>query len=112
EQEITWYNDYIGQLTVSLGEIEAVADHDPVRDLETDVADGHDDLAARGLRQESTDLEAGRLARLEVAEQIRERQARVDDVLHHQHVAVLDVDVEVLEDAHHAGRVGGGAVAR
>ena len=41
-----------------------------------------------------------------------ERQARVDDVLDEQHVAVLDRGVEVLEDADDARGVGRRAVAR
>src|SRR2546429_9856066 len=50
--QVTVQNPYIRQIPVSLGEIEAVADHEAVRDLEADVADGHVDLAARRLRQE------------------------------------------------------------
>ena len=40
----------------------------------------------------------------EVAQQPGQRQARVDDVLDDQHVAIVDVAVEVLEDPHHARR--------
>src|SRR5919197_3771303 len=103
---------HVGQIAVPLGEIEPVADHEPVRDLEADVADGNIDLAPAGLGQEGADLEARGLTRLEVAEQVRERQPRVDDVLDDEHVAVLDVDVEVLEDADDARGVGRCAVAR
>src|SRR5205823_2079421 len=53
-----------------------------------------------------------RLARLQVPDQVGQREARVDDVLDDEHVPAVDVDVEVLEDPHDAGRVGGGAVAR
>ena len=37
----------VRQVAVPLGEIEAVADHEPVRDLEPDVPHRHVDLAAR-----------------------------------------------------------------
>src|SRR4051794_35253494 len=90
----------IGQVPVSLGEVEPVADHELVRDLEADIAHGDVDLAARRLGQQGADLEGGGLARLQVPNQVGERQARVDDVLHHEHVTPLDVDVEVLQDAH------------
>src|SRR5262245_7802447 len=102
----------VRQIAVSLGEIEAVADHEAVRDLEADVAHVHLDLAALGLRHERAHLQARRLARLEVPHEVREREARVDDVLDDEHVTVLDVDVEVLEDAHHARGVSGCSVAR
>src|SRR5258707_1343528 len=51
-------NAHIGQIPVSLGEIEAVADHELVRDLEADIAEGDVDLPPRRLRQEGADLEA------------------------------------------------------
>src|SRR6202035_4136705 len=35
----------VRQIPVALGEVEPVADHEPVRDLEADVADRHLDLA-------------------------------------------------------------------
>ena len=101
-----------GQVAVALGEVEPVADHELVRDLEADVAHGHVDLAPLGLRQQGADLERGRLARLQVAHQVRERQPRVDDVLDDEHVPARDVDVEVLEDPHDARGVGRRAVAR
>src|SRR4051794_5265077 len=102
----------VRQVPVPLGEVEAVADHEAVRDLEADVADGHVDLAPVRLGEEGADLEARRLAGLEVSHQIGERETGVDDVLDHQDVAPLDVDVEVLEDADDARRVGLRAVAR
>src|SRR5437588_5277699 len=86
------YGD-VREIPVPLAEVETVADHELVRDLEARVADGHVDLAARGLRQQRADLERRGIARLEVPDQIGERQARVDDVLHDEDVAALDVDV-------------------
>jgi len=40
-----------------------------------------------------------RAAQLECPDEIVERQARVDDVFHDQHVATADVEIEVLEHA-------------
>src|SRR6266516_422989 len=75
----------VGEIAVPLAEVEAVADDEPVGDLEADVAHGNVDLAPIGLRHQSTDLE---------------------------HVATFDVDVEVLEDPDDAGGIGRVAVAR
>ena len=103
---------HVRQVPVPLAEIEAVADHEAVRDLEAHVAHGHVDLAPLRLRQKRAHLEARRLARLEIAHQIGERQARVDDVLDDEDVPALDVDVEVLENPHNSRGVGRRAVAR
>src|SRR5690348_14890789 len=62
-------NAHIGEIPVPLGEIEAVTDHELVRDLEADIAHGNVDLAAAGLRQQRADLERRRLAGLQVAHQ-------------------------------------------
>src|SRR5206468_7293762 len=110
--EIFVQDTHIGQIPVPLGEIEAVADHEAVRDLEAHVADVDLDLAPIRLRQQGADLEAGRRPGLEVPDEVGERQPRVDDVLDHEDVAPFDVDVEVLEDPDDARGVGRGAVAR
>src|SRR5471030_396737 len=87
EQILVQHPD-VGQIPVPLGEIEAVADHELVRNLEADIADVHLDLAASRLRQKRADLEARRPARLEVPDEIRERQTRIDDVLDNHDVEV------------------------
>src|SRR5262249_3018123 len=46
----------VREVPVALGEVEPVADDEPVRDLEARVADGHVDLAPLRLRQECADL--------------------------------------------------------
>src|ERR1700756_1598211 len=58
---------HVRQVPVALGEVEPVPDDEAVRDLEADVAHGYVDLASLGLRQQRADLQARRLARLEVA---------------------------------------------
>src|SRR5258708_29774851 len=82
---------YIGQIPVSLSEIEAVTDHEAVRDLEADVPDGHLDLTPLGLRQERADLEARRLPCPEVCHPVRCREPRVEDVLDDEGVPALDL---------------------
>src|SRR6187399_309291 len=80
---------HVRQIPVALAEVEPVADHELVGNLEARVADVDVDLAPRGLGQQGADLERRRVARLQVPDQVRERQAGIDDVLDHQHVAAL-----------------------
>ena len=82
--------------------IEAVADREPVRDLEADVADGQVDAAPLRLGEQSADLDRLRSSGPQVAKQVVEGEARVDDVLDDQDVPVRDRRVEVLEDPDHA----------
>src|SRR6476620_10762151 len=63
--QIRVQNAYIREVAVPLGEIEAVADHELVRDLEADIPHRNVDLAARGLRQKGADLEGRRLTRFQ-----------------------------------------------
>src|SRR4029450_7648842 len=46
----------VRQVAIALGEVEAVSDHEAIRDLEADVAHGDVDLSALRLRQEGPDL--------------------------------------------------------
>ena len=62
------------------------------------------------LHQQGADLEAGRTAGQQVALEVVEGEPAVDDVLDDEDVAVGQVDVEVLHDAHHPRRPGGAAV--
>src|ERR1700756_868761 len=90
---------HVGQVAVPLGEVEPVSDDEAVRDLESDVAHRNVDLATVRLRQQGADLQGRRPPRLEVADEVREREPGVDDVLDDEDMPALDVDVEVLENA-------------
>ena len=70
----------------------------------TDVAHVDVDLRGVGLAQQGEDLDRRRAARPQVAQQPRQREPGVDDVLDDQDVPAGDVAVEVLEDAHDARR--------
>src|SRR5918996_736992 len=103
---------HVRQVPVLLGEVEPVPDHEHRGNLEAFVADIDVDPLDLGLLHERAHLEAGRTAGPKVLEQVRQRQPRVDDVLDQQDVLVLDVVVEVLQDANHAGGLGGRPVRR
>src|SRR5580765_1650787 len=63
----------VRQVAIPLREVEPVADHELVGDLETDETDRHLDLASLRFRQQRADLERCRLARFQAAHQIGER---------------------------------------
>src|ERR1043166_6943161 len=86
----------IRQVAVALPHVEAVADHEPVGNPESDVLQVGIDPLQPFLHQQRADLERGGMARPEVLAQVREREPGVDDVLDDQHVPVGEVDVEVL----------------
>src|SRR5207247_9502930 len=52
-------NGDVGKVPVALVEVEAIPDHEAVRDLEADVAHGNVDLAARRLGHQRADLQGG-----------------------------------------------------
>src|SRR6476469_4986823 len=94
----------VGQVAVALGPVQPIADDELVGDVEADVGDV-DVVAHRvGFAHQRADPQRPRVAGREVSQQPRQRQARIDDVFDDQHVAVVDVAVEVLEDSHHARR--------
>src|SRR6185437_16271914 len=70
-QLVAEYGD-VGQVPVPLCQIEAVADDEAVGNLEADITHRNVDLAPGGLGHQRADLERGRLARFEVAHQVRE----------------------------------------
>ena len=101
----------VGKVSIFLVKIQAVADHEHIRDLKAHVIrfDGND--AARVLIEQRGELQAGRVVRPQHFLQVAIGAARVEDVFHHQHIAAFDADVEVLGDLHFTGGHGAGAVA-
>src|SRR5207248_2495223 len=81
----------VRQVSVPLSVVQPVADDEAIRDLETDVANGDVGLPAPLLDEESAHFQRHRLACAEVAYEVGEREARVDDVLQDEDVAVADV---------------------
>src|SRR5438094_532930 len=73
-QQLLAQDAHVREIAVALGEVEPVADHESIRDLEADPANGHVDLPPGRLRQQRTDLQRLRLARLQVPLQIPERE--------------------------------------
>src|SRR5947207_5381042 len=88
------------EVAIALGEVETVAEDELVIDGEAEEPDrsGHD--ATGGLVQQSAHFERARTPTLELAENVGEREAGVDDVLDEHNVAAGDVGVQVFHDAH------------
>ena len=78
------------EVAVVLAVVEAVADDELVRDREADVVDRDVDEAPGRLVEQRADPERAGVLAAQVAEQVVERQARVDDVLDDQDVLALD----------------------
>src|SRR6202012_5567838 len=92
-----------GQVTVPLGVVEPVSDHEVIAYVEAGVGDVDVPGPGRsGLAQQGATPDRGRPARLQVPDQPGQGEAGVDDVLDDQHVPAGNVGVEVLEDADHA----------
>ena len=99
----------IGQVAVLLVVIEAIAHHELVGALETHVA--RVDGSSAALAQKRRHFEGTHAARLQVGRQIAQGQARIENVLDDDDVAVLDLGVEVLHDAQDARGTRGRTVA-
>src|SRR5580658_2742669 len=95
-----------GQVAVALVDVEPIADDEVRRDRESAVAQRQVDvlLLLLLLHQQGAHLQAGRAPGLEVPAQVVEREATVDDVLDDEHVATGQIGIQVLHDAHDAGR--------
>src|SRR5699024_4567690 len=100
----------VRQIAVALGEVQAVAHHELVGDVEADLEDVEGGLDGVRLAQQRDDLERPRVAGREVAHEPRQGQAGIDDVLDDDDVAVGDVAVQVLEVPHDSRGAGRGAV--
>ena len=89
----------VGQASIALVEVEAVADEELVGHREADVADGQvADEPAVGAVEQGDGVEARRAAQRERLAQVVQRQAGVDDVLDEQDVPAGDPEVEVLQE--------------
>src|SRR6266511_3678671 len=95
----------IGQVPVSLLEVEAISHHEHVGAIESHVPDGKGRDAAHGLVQKRAYLHRGGLPRFQDRDQVREREPRVDDVFDDQDDTPADVYLQVLHDPDSAHRL-------
>src|SRR5215213_4088287 len=100
------------QVPVPLGVVEAVPDHEDARDVEGLVLHRYLDPQLVRLAEQHAHLQRRRPPRPQGLQQVLQGQAGVHDVLDQDHVAPLDLVVEVLEQPHHPGALGRGPVRR
>src|SRR5207237_276939 len=81
--------DDVLEVAEPLAMVEAVPDDESVGALESDVAKLRGNDATHRLVEQRAHLERCRPSSAKRVEQVRERQARIDDVLDEQHVAIL-----------------------
>jgi hypothetical protein len=93
-----------GEVAVALLVIQAIADHERIRDVKAGVPNRHFDLAAGALIEENTDVHIGWLVRQEVVPEVLEGEACVDNVFNDQHMLVGDAPGQVLGEADLARR--------
>src|SRR5215216_5400943 len=96
----------IGEVAVGAGEVEPIADDELVWHLEAEVLDVELHPPPRGLGEEREDLQRGRLAGLQGAQQVGEGEPRIYDVLDYEDMASGYVLLEVLEYADDAAARG------
>src|SRR5579872_5664094 len=102
----------VGQVAVPLGHVQPVAHHEVRGNAEADVTEVELRPQAALFHEQGAHLEARGMTRQQAAAEIRQREPAVHDVLDDEHVAVGQIDVEVLDDAHHAARGGRRSVGR
>jgi len=91
---------YVGKVPVALVHVEPVPDHKLSGDPEALVAKDRLVDTVVLTNQKCADLEACRVPGQQVAPQVVERQAAVDDVLDEDDVATSQVQVEILDYAY------------
>ena len=101
----------IRQVAIHLIVVQAIADNEPVGDIETDVVGTGGKLAAARFGQERTKPQGSRVALGQPSEQKGRGAARVDDVLYQNDILSLDVILQVLVQRQRPHRRRGSAVA-
>jgi hypothetical protein len=87
-----------GKVAIALLIIQAIADHERIRNVEAGVFDGQLNPPMGALIEEGTNVEVRRMAGHEVVPKVLKSENRVDNVFDNQHVLTGDALRQVLED--------------
>src|SRR5690242_5261656 len=101
----------VTEVAVTLREIQAIAHHEFVGNLETDVVRPHLLDARRGLTQKRGHAQRARSALQKHALKISKSPAGIQDVFNENRVEALDAVVQILGQSNLAGTVGGLPIA-
>src|SRR5438067_7929222 len=94
------------EVPIAALEVEAVAEEVHVAHVEAAEAHRGRNDPPHGSIEQHARLQRAGFAPRELAEQVRQRESRVDDVLDEDHVASAHVDVEVFQQSHATGAGG------
>ena len=78
-------------MAVFVVEVQSIADHEGVGDVEADIVRREGNLLAGDLVQEDRDADAGRPALLQFRDHLRQRPAGVEDVIDEEHILAGEV---------------------
>src|SRR5436190_22926688 len=98
--------DHVVEVAVTLGEVEAVAEHEVVFDLESGAPRRGGNDPPHRLVEEGAHFQPAGLAAAKLAEDVGEGEAGVDDVLDEDDVPAADVELEILDDTDTTGPLG------
>ena len=91
------------QVAVAFREVQSIANNKLVGNIESHFSHVFNFYLQRiWLAQQSHDRQGPWLAVIQVLHQPGQGEARVDDVLDDQHIAVLDLPIQILKNTHHA----------
>ena len=85
-----------GEVAVTLGVIQSVADHKMIRNFESDVVRADRLDAARGLVQQHANFHAARAQLAQFDHDLREGFAGVQYIVHHQDITAADIQAQFL----------------
>jgi hypothetical protein len=97
----------MGEVAIALGVVDAVADDEPVGDLEAEPFGFDFGLTAAGLGEQGADFHAARVARLEDFENVLKCMSGIDNIFDNQNVPTGDLAAQVLENADFPARFRG-----
>src|SRR5439155_10260692 len=98
------------QIAIAFGEVQPVTDDEEIGDFKPDVVRLHVFKAAPGFVEQNAGADAARFENAQLAEHPVKGPARIENVVHQQHVAAADVEPQFLGDHQFAG-FGAGAIA-
>ena len=90
----------VRQIAIAFRVVKPVADYEFIRNRKTNIIGGHVSQATLHFIQQDRDAQILRLALLQNAQEIAERETSIQDILHYDDSFALDAGVEVLVEFH------------
>ena len=87
-----------GKVAKSLIVVQAIADHEPVGDLKSQVVNGHSYSSPRSFGQQRTGVQRGWPAAVEFGQQVLASQSRVDNIFDQDDIQSLNAAFQILNE--------------